>query len=106
MWLVIGLILKLINFNFIFFVPAFVTISGYASAGDHALIAFAGPAVNLVLWAGAWTLLHFKKIPRRYYSVAVLTSRINMFLFIFNMIPIPMFDGYTVFTGLFHVLFG
>jgi Zn-dependent protease len=33
-----------------------------------------------------------------------LTRNINLFLFIFNMIPIPGFDGFTVFTGLWKII--
>ena len=38
--------------------------------------------------------------PKKFNPALLLTSRINMFLFIFNMLPIPGFDGSKVFTGL------
>ena len=108
-WLGLGLVLKLINFGFIFFVPGFVEI-GCSSIACHltplisALIAFAGPFLNMVLWLGSWTLLKinpkFVRKSRKMYAVLYLTRNINMFLFIFNMIPIPGFDGYKVYDGL------
>lgn len=100
-WLGLALILKLMNFGFIFLVPAFVSISGITSNPiAMPLIAFAGPAVNLILWVGAKLLIDTKKLPRKYLQFAVLTRKINGFLFVFNMIPIPPFDGFKVLMGI------
>jgi len=104
-WLAIGIGLKLANFPFIFFVPAAVSIYGQVSPLVHSLIAFAGPGVNLVLWLGALFLMKIKLVKKKYYPIVYLTSRINMFLFIFNMIPIPPFDGYYVFGGVIQTFF-
>ncbi len=112
-WLVIGLLLKLINFGFIFFVPGYVEI-GCSSFNCNltplmsSFIAFSGPFLNLVLWLGSWLLLRSKSSftkARRNYAVLYLTQQINMFLFIFNMIPLPFFDGYKVFDGLIKTFF-
>jgi Zn-dependent protease len=105
LWLAIGVGLKLANFPFIFFVPAAVTIYGGASPLVHSLIAFAGPGVNLILWLGTLFLMKAKLVKKKYYPIIYLTSRINMFLFIFNMIPFPPFDGYTVFSGIIQTFF-
>ncbi len=94
------IISKLTGFGFMFFVPGYVEISGPGTNLQFALAAFAGPFVNLVLWFGAWFVLKNKIYRKKNYLLLVLTSRINMFLFIFNMLPIPGFDGYKVFTGL------
>ena len=103
-WLLIGVVLKLVNFPFIFFVPAFVSIDGGASYAQSALIAFMGPAVNLVLFLTAFIVLKSnKKMKTKYFYFWTLTRNINLFLFIFNMIPIPGFDGFTVFSGLWHM---
>jgi len=91
---------KLTGFGFMFFVPGFVSISGTGTHLEYALSAFAGPFVNLVLWLGAWFLLKNKFYRKKHFLLLVLTQRINMFLFIFNMLPIPGFDGYNFFTGL------
>ena len=101
-WLLIGIVLKLFNAPFIFFVPGYVSISGYASPLIHALVAFAGPFLNLVLWLSAYTLYKFKIVrKKKYVPILILTSKINMFLFIFNMLPLPIFDGWTVYSGIF-----
>jgi Zn-dependent protease len=104
-WLGIGLVLKLLNFPFIFFVPAFVQISGGTSAMNHAIIAFAGPALNLSLFIISFLILKFGKVNKKYVALIVMTKKINLFLFFFNMIPIPPFDGYSVFSNLYYMLF-
>lgn len=109
-WLVIGLILKLIGFGFIFFIPGYVA-WGCASANCvvepwmGSLIALAGPATNLILWLGARYVLKAKLVHRKHHALLYLTQQINMFLFFFNMIPIPPFDGFSVFRGLFATFF-
>ena len=97
---------KLTGFGFMFFVPGFVSISGTGTHLQFALTAIAGPFVNLVLWLGAWLLLKNKLYRKRHFLLLVLTQRINMFLFIFNMLPIPGFDGFNFFTGLIRAVIG
>ena len=112
-WLGLGVLLKMMNFGFIFFVPAYVAWGCVgaqcavlaANPWIGSVIAFAGPAVNLILWLGTKVLIANNKIPKKYLVAAKLTERINMFLFIFNMLPIPGFDGSHVFSGLFGAFF-
>lgn len=101
----LGLVLKLLNFPFIFFVPAYISILGQATPLQLSLTSFAGPAVNLILWLGSWLFLKYGKVKRKHIFLLGLTSKINMFLFIFNMLPIPGFDGFKVYSGLFEMLF-
>lgn len=106
MWLGLGVILKLVGAPLVFFVPAYVSHSAAALPWQSALIAFAGPFVNLVLWLGSWYVLkNAKKLSRPQFVLISLTKRINMFLFIFNMIPIPPFDGGHVVMGLWQTFF-
>jgi len=106
LWLGIGIVLKLISSPFLFFVPAYTAISGAGTALQFALISFAGPAVNLIIWLGALLIMkNHKKLKRNHYHFLFLISRINMFLFIFNMLPIPGFDGYGFFSQIFKVIF-
>ena len=106
-WFFLGLalILKFMNFGFIFIVPAYVSILGRATPMEFGLIAFAGPAVNLILWLGAALALKKNWLPSKYNPVLALTSKINMFLFIFNMLPIPGFDGNKVFLVFIQAFF-
>ncbi|MEM4755571.1 MAG: M50 family metallopeptidase [Candidatus Woesearchaeota archaeon] len=111
LWLFLGVVLKLLQFPFIFFVPAYVS-WGCSSAVCQAslsanpwigsIIAIAGPLVNLLLWFGAWAYLRWGKPKRKWIQALVLTKRINLFLFVFNMLPLPPFDGFHFFAGLWH----
>ena len=104
-WLGFGMLLKLVNAGFIFFVPAYVSISGSMTPTVYSIIAFAGPAVNLLLWMGAKYALDKGKVKKEYLPLVFLTKQINMWLFIFNMLPIPGFDGFKVYSGLLQAIF-
>ena len=104
MWttgLVLGVVLKLLNFGFMILAPGYVSISGLVSPLQSFLTAFSGPLVNLALWVGALLVLKYvpslsgKKV--QYFS---LLAMINKWLFLFNMIPIPPLDGSKVLFGL------
>ncbi|MBI2663894.1 M50 family metallopeptidase [Candidatus Woesearchaeota archaeon] len=105
-WLGIGVVLKLLNFPFLFFVPGYVT---YSAANIEplvrALIAFAGPLVNLLLFLFATAALKQGWL-KKYAQHLVLTKQINMFLFIFNMLPFGFFDGAQVFSSLMQAFGG
>ena len=105
-WLFIGLMMKMMGTGFIFFVPAYVSIGGVAIAPLHySIVAFAGPAVNLFLWLITAFMLKNNMASKKYIPLLYITKRINMFLFIFNMLPIPGFDGSKVFSGLLQTIF-
>ena len=104
-WLGLGILLKLVNFNFIFFVPAYVSIEGAASNLASALISGAGPGINLLLFLVSWALLRQKKLKTGTFLLLQATKQINLFLFIFNMLPLPFFDGLKFYQGLWHVFF-
>lgn len=105
--LALGIILKLIGSGFIFFVPGFVSI-GNALPYQSALISFAGPFANLVLWFVAWYVLKYKSknLSMNWSRILVITRRVNLFLFFFNMIPIPPFDGGHFFLSLIRMFLG
>lgn len=104
--LALGIFLKLINSGIIVFVPGFVSISP-ATPMQTAVTAFAGPFMNLLLALGAWFVLaNYKNLKSKTKFILILTKRINFFLFIFNMIPLGIFDGAKVFRGLRIALFG
>ncbi len=108
-WLILGVVLKLIRFNFIFFVPGYVSIAATQTAQltplSHALIAGAGPFLNLVLFLGSWALLQKKRLKKNTYVLLQVTKQINLLLFVLNMLPIPFFDGLKVYQGLFQAFF-
>ena len=96
----IGLLMKFMRFGFIFFVPAYVSISGRAAPMAFSLVALAGPSINMVLWLSTSLAIKKRLFDKKYNSALFLMSRINMFLFIFNMLPIPGFDGYKFLSGM------
>jgi Zn-dependent protease len=65
--------------------------------------------VHLVFWGGATWWLHDKRRVRRLSMRQKLflafTARINLFLFIFNILPIPGFDGFQVLRFLIQGVF-
>jgi Zn-dependent protease len=105
----LAIALKTMGVNFLIFIPAFVAISGEATHLQQALISFAGPAVHLVFWLGARAMLHRPKLtrkwPQRRKLFLFFFQQINMALFIFNMLPIPGFDGFWVFYHLIKAVF-
>ncbi len=105
----LGIFLKLINFPFIFFVPGYVSHSGAATYLQSAMISGAGPFMNLALWLGCYGLLQSKLFTKKYkkwHNAIFLSSKINQFLFVFNMLPIPGFDGAQFYISLYHAIFG
>ncbi len=104
-WLILGVLLKLMGVPFIFFVPAYASIAGASTPLQSALIAGAGPAINAMLWGFAYGAVKYHWFQKKYDAALSLTSRVNMFLFIFNMLPFFFFDGYKFFEGLFRAFF-
>jgi len=105
-WLILGVVLKLMRTGFIFFVPAYVSIGGALAQGvPLALTAGAGPFLNFVLFVASWALLKQKRLKRSTFIFLHVTKQINLFLFIFNMLPIPMFDGMKFYTGIYQAFF-
>ena len=104
--LALGVILKLVGSPLIIFAPGYVGISGNVTPTISAVTASAGPALNLILWLGSDYLIKNKhNLKRKQTNILGLTSMINKWLFIFNMIPIPPLDGSKVFYGLFQAIF-
>ena len=106
MGLFLGVFLRWISSPFIIFAPGYVSLSGALTQTQVFFTAFAGPFMNLLLFFGAYLILDRKKNLTRVQAVALhLTKQINLFLFLFNLIPFPPFDGYKVFTSLFGIIF-
>ena len=104
--LFVGVFLKWISRPFIIFAPGYVSLSGALTETQVFLTALAGPLMNLLLFFIAYLILDRKTNLTRSQAVALhLTKQINMFLFLFNLIPFPPFDGYKVFTSLFGIIF-
>ncbi len=105
---IFGIVLRLIGSTFIFFIPGYVA-PAYSGAWDGisalqmSWLAFAGPIVNLALFAVFFALLKSNRYPH-YARFFWISKQINLWLFIFNMLPIPPLDGSKVFGGLLSAL--
>jgi Zn-dependent protease len=74
-------------FGFIIAAPGAVLISGFVNRNERGIIALAGPAANIVVAILFIPLIFI--IPQ----IAFYGLMINAWLALFNMIPIPGFDG-------------
>ncbi len=103
--LFLGVVLKWINSPLLILAPGYVEISGGATDFQVFLTALAGPLTNLLLWFISRQLLeHARKLSRKQAIALYLTKQINLFLFLFNMIPLPPLDGSKVFYSLFKMI--
>jgi Zn-dependent protease len=97
----IVILLKLMRFPLLFFVGGYVTHTPLPAL-QSSLVAVAGPLTNLILWVTSILIVKHNLIDKKYYKIIVPMGKINMFLFIFNMLPIPGFDGYHFFSSIFQ----
>ncbi|MBS3064584.1 MAG: M50 family metallopeptidase [DPANN group archaeon] len=100
--LALGIFLKLISSPLMILSPGYVNIGTEAFADPIAyrVIAFAGPAVNLLLFLISWLILKYaNNLSRKQELTLHFTKVLNMLLFLFNMIPLGPFDGQKVFFG-------
>ncbi len=73
---------------------------------SYALVSFAGPAGNLILFIvfGILYCLFENYFIDTYAQMFYLGGIINMLLFLFNMLPLPILDGWSVFSYFFPQL--
>ncbi|MBN1385893.1 M50 family metallopeptidase [Candidatus Woesearchaeota archaeon] len=103
-WLFIGLLLKMFNSPILFFIPGYVQHAATTNL-QGSLIALAGPLMNLIIFVICYFALKNPNIKQRYKPVIGITKQVNLFLFIFNMLPIPPFDGFQFISGLLKAIF-
>ncbi|MAG78479.1 hypothetical protein CL616_03895 [archaeon] len=97
----LALVLKLISSPLLILAPAYVSIPAGVPAWDGMWIAFAGPLVNLALFGiSALVLKYKKKMSQKEFLGWTISKKLNIFLFIFNMIPLPPLDGSHVLSNL------
>lgn len=102
-WYAIVVIMKLLNFPLLFFVGGYVT-HPPMPALQSAIVSLAGPITNLLLYLGCLGLVRFKLANRKYYRIIDMAGKLNLFLFLFNLIPLPGFDGYSAVLNLIRLL--
>jgi Zn-dependent protease len=94
--------------GFVFAAPGAVYINGRLTKSQNGLVSVMGPGLNLSL--GAVMMFVGVAMPLTDLSLAIyLIGRINIFLALFNLLPIPPLDGYKVATwniGVYIVIMG
>jgi Zn-dependent protease len=101
------ILLILLKSPIIFFVGGLVEVLGSLTYLQSALVSVAGPLTNLAIWGVCVYLIKSKsKFSRKNIEVIAMMKKINMFLFIFNMIPIPGFDGFNFLSSIFKYSMG
>ncbi|MEO0143599.1 MAG: site-2 protease family protein [candidate division WOR-3 bacterium] len=68
---------------------------------DMIIIAFAGPLSNVIIAFICFLLLKFFQEPYIIKFLLASTLTINIFLFAFNLIPLPPLDGWRILSGFF-----
>lgn len=97
MGLGLGVLLRVIGSSFLLFAPGYVVVPA-ADVIHMGMIAFAGPATNLVLFFGSWWAIESGKF-KKHNRALWISKQINLWLFIFNMIPFGPLDGAKVLRG-------
>ena len=103
-WYAVIIIMRLLNFPLLFFVGGYVTHSGLPAL-QSSFVSVAGPLTNIILYGVFLFIIKFKLVHRKHYRMLAISAKLNLFLAVFNMIPIPGFDGYNFFRSL-MVYFG
>jgi len=68
----------------------------------EAIVAFAGPGTNLLIAIIFGLIARFGvgQLPDAFVLIATVASFVNLFLGLFNLIPLPPLDGYTTLRGI------
>jgi len=107
--LLIGVVLKFTNAPIIFFVPAYVSIGGTGTLLGQKygsmLIPLAGPLVNGLLFLISLIITKYELVKGKWYLSFWASKKINLFLMILNMIPLPGTDGFHFFNALLNFIF-
>ncbi|MBW2980393.1 hypothetical protein KY360_03185 [Candidatus Woesearchaeota archaeon] len=100
-YLMYGIVIALraMNFPLVFFVGGYVAHSPLPAL-PSAFVSVAGPLTNFIVWFLIQTAIKHNVL-RKYHSIMAPMAKINLFLGIFNMLPIPGFDGFNFFRSLF-----
>lgn len=92
---IVAVLMKVFNTGFFLLVPGFVSISGATPPFETLLIALAGPLVHGLFWLASTYALNNMTLTREQAKFLFYIKKINGLLFIFNLLPIPGFDGAT-----------
>ncbi len=103
-WYIIVIIMRLLNFPFMFFVGGYVSHT-WLPPLESALVSIAGPLTNLFLYFLIMLLAKKDLISRKYIKTAIISAKLNLYLAAFNMMPLPGFDGFNFFYSIIKFIF-
>lgn len=101
-WYILIIILIHMNFPIVFLIGAYVSHTALPPL-QSALVSISGPLANLLIWLGCKIAIKNKWIHRKHYRTVGLMAKLNMFLFVFNILPLPGFDGWNFLNALMHL---
>lgn len=95
-----GLVLTIVTglIGFLFALPGAVYFASYRNPIREGKIALAGPIANLVMGVALLPVLLFASIPFFAFAAVFFLVYINLWLGLFNLVPIPPLDGSKVFA--------
>ncbi|MCL5873838.1 MAG: site-2 protease family protein [Candidatus Thermoplasmatota archaeon] len=95
-----GLVLTIITglIGFLFALPGAVYFASYRNPIREGKIALAGPIANLVMGIALLPILLFVSMPINVFAAVFFLVYINLWLGLFNLVPIPPLDGSKVFA--------
>ena len=102
-WYILVIVMRLLNFPLLFFIGGYVAHSALPPL-QSAFVAAAGPLTNLVLFLVFSALVKYRIVNKKFYKTLGIMAKLNLFLFGFNLIPLPGFDGFSLFAGLLKFL--
>ncbi|MFH1642915.1 MAG: M50 family metallopeptidase [Nanoarchaeota archaeon] len=100
----IVILMKFLRIPLLFFVGGYVAHSPLPLF-ESATVSVAGPLMNFLMWGGIYLIIHFGLVDKKYYKILQPMAKLSLFLGIFNMLPIPGFDGFGFFGSLFKLVF-
>ncbi len=103
-WYVLAIIMRILKFPLFFLVGGYVAHTALPPL-ESAVVSIAGPLTNLILYGTCIVLVRFKLIHRKHYNTIGIIGKLNLFLFIFNILPLPGFDGFNFISSLMRFFF-
>jgi Zn-dependent protease len=101
-WYIAVVIMRMLNFPLIFFVGGEVLHTPLPPL-ESALVSISGPLINFLLYLAAIAIIKYNLVNRKYFKIIQISGKLNMFLAIFNMIPLPGFDGFNFFANVVRI---
>jgi len=103
-WYIMVIIMRLLNFPFMFFVGGYVTHTPLPPL-ESSLVSIAGPLTNLILYGLCQLIVNKNLVNKKHHKTILISGKINLFLAAFNMIPLPGFDGFNFFYSIIKFIF-